>query len=160
MKPNPKLIKLINYRINQEEYSSRVYHAMSVWLDNNAYKSTSLWKTYSDEELKHAHKAYEFLLSFGIMPEIQVIDNVEVEYKDLADIIQKTFAHEMLISQQCESLYMAGIEEKNPMVMELGRWFVSEQIEELSKAQTLVDLLRTFGTDKIAQMLIDDRISG
>ena len=158
MKPSPKLIKLLNYRINQEEYSSRIYYAMSVWLDNNAYKSTSLWKKYSEEELKHANKATEFLLSFGVMPEIQVVENVETTFKDLADIIKQSFDHEMLISQQCEALYMAGIEEKNPMVMELGRWFVAEQIEELSKVQTLMDQLNTFGTDKIALRLLDNEL--
>lgn len=159
MKPSPKLIKLLNYRINQEEYSSRVYYAMSVWLDNNAYKSSSLWKYYSEEELKHATKATEFLLSFGIMPEIQVIENVETTYMDLADIIQRSFNHEMEISRQCEELYVAGIEDKNPMVVELGRWFVSEQIEEMSKVQTLVDQLNTFGSDKIALRLLDNELA-
>lgn len=158
MSPNPKLIRLINYRINQEELSSRIYHAMSVWLDNNAYKSSSLWKSYSEEELKHANKAYEFLLSFGIMPEIQVIENVETTFKDLADIIKQSFDHEINISKQCEALYMAGIEEKNPMVMELGRWFVAEQIEELSKVQSLLDQLNTFGCDKIALRLLDNEL--
>ena len=49
MRPNDKLLKLLNYRINQEEYSSRIYYAMSVWLDNAGYTSAAqLWKAYSD----------------------------------------------------------------------------------------------------------------
>ena len=159
MKPNTKLIKLLNYRINQEEYSSRIYYSMSVWLDNNAYKSTSLWKKYSEEELVHAKKASDFLLAFGIMPDILPIQSVDVNYKSLVDIIKQSFEHETEVSRQCEELYKAAVEDGNPMVIELARWFVAEQIEEMEKVQTLMDMLTTFGEDKLALMLIDERIA-
>lgn len=158
MKPNEKLIKLLNYRINQEELSSRIYYAMSVWLDNQGYKSSKLWKTYSQEELVHARKVTDFMLSFGIMPEIQTIEEVDVCYKDLADIINLSFAHEMEISRQCEELYRAGVKEDNPMVIELGRWLVTEQIEELNKMQGLIDQLTTFGSDKLALRFLDNEL--
>ena len=159
MKPNTKLTKLLNYRINQEEYSSRIYYAMSVWLDNEAYKSTSLWKKYSEEELVHAKKASDFLLSFGIMPDISTIASVETKYDSLADVIKQSYEHEVEISRQCEELYKTAVEEDNPMVIELGRWFVAEQMEEMEKVQTLMDMLSTFGEDKVSLLLIDERIS-
>ena len=31
-------VKHLNYRIEQEEYSSRIYLAMAMWLDDNGYK--------------------------------------------------------------------------------------------------------------------------
>ena len=45
MKPNTKLIKLLNYRINQEEYSSRIYYAMSVWDEDSSSLMKRLIKT-------------------------------------------------------------------------------------------------------------------
>lgn len=159
MKPSEKLIKLLNYRVNQEELSSRIYYAMSVWLNNQGYKSSKLWKKYSDEELVHANKVTEFLLSFGIMPEIQTIESIETEYSDLVNIIKLSFEHEMEISRQCEELYKAGVKEDNPMVIELGRWFVAEQIEELNKTQTLMDMVTTFyDGSKVSLRMLDNEL--
>ena len=160
MKPNDKLVKLLNYRINQEEYSSRLYYAMYVWLDNEGYKGAAdLWKKYSEEELVHSAKVTEFMTSFSIMPEIQVIQSVDTEsFTDLANIIKLSFEHEIEISRQCEELASTGNSEKNLMVFDLGMWLVREQIEELNKTQTLMDKLKTFGTDKIALRLLDNEL--
>jgi len=31
------VIDILNYRIEQEEYSSRIYHSMAMWLNDNGY---------------------------------------------------------------------------------------------------------------------------
>ena len=46
-----KIVTLLNYRINQEELSSRLYLAMSEWLEIAGFLGASkLWGSYSDEE--------------------------------------------------------------------------------------------------------------
>ena len=162
MRPNDKLLKLLNYRINQEEYSSRIYYAMSVWLDNAGYTSAAqLWKAYSDEELVHAAKVTDFVKSFGIMPEIRKIDNVDTtDFKNLPTIIKMSFDHEMEISRQCEELAKAGMEEGNLMVYDLGMWLVREQIEELDKTQTLMDKVNLFyDGSKASIALLEEKIT-
>jgi hypothetical protein len=38
-------ISFLNYRVQQEEYSSRIYLAMSMWLNNNGYlNAAKTWK--------------------------------------------------------------------------------------------------------------------
>ena len=162
MRPNNKLIKLLNYRINQEEYSSRLYHAMSLWLDNQGYISAAeLWQKYSDEELVHAAKVKDFLKSFGIMPEIQTIQDVDTSnFKDLPNIIKLSFEHELEISRQCEELAKAGNESDNLMVYDLGMWLVREQIEELDKTQTLMDKVNLFyDGSKVSLALLEEKIT-
>ena len=62
-----KIIQLLNYRIQQEEFSSRLYLAMSVWLDFKGYFGASkLWKKYSEEEKAHSEWAYKYLLELNI----------------------------------------------------------------------------------------------
>jgi len=160
MKPNDKLIELINYRINFEEYSSRLYYAMSVWLDNEGYNSSSLWKKYAEEELVHAKKAYDFLLSFSIMPDIRTIQSVDTEFKDLPSIIKRSYEHELIITKQCEELALAGQTTGNFMVFDLGMWYVHEQIEEIEKVDHLCNLLKTFyDGSKVSLQLLDKEIS-
>ena len=115
------IINLLNFRINEEEKSSRIYLAMHLWLEDKGYfNSSKLWKKYSEEELVHAKKASDFLLAFGIMPDILPIQSVDVDYKSLVDIIKQSFEHETEVSRQCEELYKAAVEDGNPMVIELA----------------------------------------
>ena len=73
---NNTAIEFLNYRIEQEEYSSRIYLAMSMWLNNEGFSgASSLWKKYSGEELTHSDWARTYLLSFGIQPLTPALDS-------------------------------------------------------------------------------------
>lgn len=156
---SPKLKELLDYRIEQEEMSSRIYLAMSMFLDNEGYtNSAKLWKKYSDEELIHADKVREYLLSLGIQPGVPALSKPEEDFEDLAEIIEKSYEHEVDITNQCEELTKACQEEGDYLIAQLGFWLMTEQREELEKTQNLLDQLRTFGTDKTALRLLDDYI--
>jgi len=52
------IVKLLHYRVEQEEYSARLYMSMSTWLDDKGFVGAAkLFKQYSDEEIFHASKA-------------------------------------------------------------------------------------------------------
>jgi ferritin len=154
-----KCVEQLTYRINQEEFSSRLYEAMSLWLNNTGYLNAGkLWDKYSKEELVHAGWAKTFLLSFGITPDLQTIEAPEMEYEDLAQIIELSYGHEIDIAVQCTALAKCAMEEGNMMLFSLAQRYTAEQVEELDKLQTLKDQLATFGTDKIALRLLDHEI--
>ena len=72
-----KTIELLNYRIEQEDYSSRLYLSMSLWLENAGYASAKLWKKYSSEEANHADWARTYLLSLGIQPKTGALEDAD-----------------------------------------------------------------------------------
>ena len=155
------LKKLLNYRIEQEEYSSRIYLAMSMWLNDKGYVGAAkLWKKYSDEELSHAEKAREILLAFGIQPDTPALQKPLQTFQGLPDIIRKSYDHEMEVTNQCQELTKAAMTEGNFMVMELGLWYSKEQVEELDKMQTFLDKLEAFGEDKVAMRFLDNEMGG
>jgi len=99
------VIDILNYRIQQEQYSSKVYESMSLWLANAAYLNMAkVWEKFSKEELEHAELAKEYLLSFNIMPELMTIDEPPNDFTSAVDIIQKTFDHEVQVTEQCLEL--------------------------------------------------------
>ena len=56
-------IKLLTYRIQQEEQSSRLYKQMSLWLNNKGYLGAAeLWSKNSKEEMSHAEWSMTYLL--------------------------------------------------------------------------------------------------
>jgi len=154
-----KIQKLLAYRIEQEEYSSRIYKAMAQYLNYNGYEGASkLWNKYSSEELVHAEKVNTFLLDLDYLPPVPVIKSPPVEFDGLVDIINKSLAHEQEITKQCEALAKAAMEESDFKTFGLAQFFVNEQVEELSKTQFWVDQLDTFGTNEVALKLLDEQM--
>lgn len=156
---SPHCVDYLNYRIQQEEYSSRIYMSMSMWLNNKGYQgAASLWRKYSDEELKHAEWSREYLLSFGIQPVTPRLDQPQQDFSGLPEIIQMSFDHEIEVSRQCKKMADESFKMGDHMLYELALRFLKEQVEEHDKMQNWVDQLEAFGTDKIALRLLDNEM--
>jgi len=152
-------LKMLNYRIEQEDYSSRVYLAMSMWLDDKGYMNASkLWKKYSDEERTHADLARQYLLDLGLRPLTAMLNQPVQEFSGFPQIIKDTYEHEAVITNQCKELASHALKLGDHMLYQLAGTYLKEQIEELGKAQNLVDQLESFGDDKIAMRLLDHEL--
>jgi len=154
-------IDLLNYRISQEENSSRIYLAMSIWLGFNGYSGAEkLWKSYSDEELDHAAWAYKYLLDLNIKPTVPTLEIPKGDFKGLPQIIALSLQHELNITSQCSVLAATVSDERDYMTLELAQRYLKEQTNELAKTQYWVDRLNIFGDDKIALRLLDQEMGG
>lgn len=152
-------ISALQFRIQEEEFSSRLYKAASIWLNNNGFPGAAkLWAKYSDEELVHAQKACDFLLSLNIQPILEAIRKPDNEFKGLPNIVAISMRHEVLITEQCKQLASEAKENSDDMVYDLALWYLREQVEELDKIQNWIDQLKAFGDDKIALRLLDERM--
>ena len=135
-----KVIDILNYRISQEQISSKIYECASLWLDNTGLKNfAALYEKYAEEELKHANFSKEFLLSYGITPKLKAIPEQQCEFDNLQEIIDLTLLHEQEITRQCSELKLFAVKEGIPTLETLALKYCAEQVEELSKAQNLVD---------------------
>ena len=154
-----KVIKAMNDRIFNEEYSARLYKAMGICLNYKGYGGASaLFEKYSKEEEVHAGWAYSYLLDLDIRPTVPALTAPPKEFKDLPTIIQMAYAHELKITEQCNSLAKLAVEEGDYMTLELAQRYLKEQVEELNKTCTLLDELDAFGTSPEALRLLDNHM--
>lgn len=153
-------IDYLNYRIQQEEYSSRIYMSMSMWLNNKGYTgAAALWRKYSDEELTHADIARKYILSFGIQPVTPRLDQPEQNFPGFPEIVKMSFDHEIEVSVQIKAMADHALEMADHMLYELCLAYLKEQVEEHDKMQTWMDKLESFGTDKLALRLLDNEMT-
>ena len=153
------VIKILNYRIEQEEASSRLYHAMSIWLNNNGFMGAAkAWQTDADGEMEHAQWAKEYLLDMGVQPEIPALPKPVQSFTGLCDIIKQSYKHEVLVTEQCNELAKQAFKNSDHLLYQLANKFLKEQQEELGKVQTLLDKLSAFGEDKVALRLLDNEL--
>lgn len=152
-----KLIEFLNYRIEQEGYSSRLYRAMAIYLDYVGYAGAAKrWKQYSDEERVHEEWAIQFLLDLDIKPKLPALKEPPCEYKGgLPEIIKMSMDHEIEVTNQCNEMAKVAMKEGDFMLMEFAQKYLTEQREEIAKISYLVDVLETFGTSKEALRLLD-----
>lgn len=153
------LKQLLNYRINQEEYSARLYHAMHLWLDTRGYSGAgALYKKFEAEEYEHSHIAQEYLVGLNIQPDIQAIDAPPNDFASLHDIIYKTLEHEKKITQQCEELGRATLKEMDLKVFSIAQKYIDIQIHEIEESNNLVDMANNYGQERIGIMLLDQAL--
>ena len=155
------VIDILNFRIENEENSSRLYHAMSIWLNDNGYMGASkAWQKDADDEMGHATWAKEYLLDMGIQPRIPALREPVQTFTGLPDIIRQSYKHEIDVTNQCNALANNALKTGDNLLYQLANKFLQEQQEELGKLQTLLDKLEAFGEDKIAMRLLDNELGG
>lgn len=147
-KPSESMCALINRRINEEEYSSRLYHSMHLWLEDKMYQgSAKLYQKFDHEELDHAQWGIDFLLKTGCCPAIQTIEAPPNEFESLNQIINLTLEHEYKISASCSDMMRIAFQTGDMFAFGLFQKYVNEQVEELGKANDLVKLAQLYNTD-------------
>lgn len=153
------LIDLFNFRIKQERNSAYIYKAMSLWLEDKGYfNGAKLWNKFYEEELKHATWAEDFLLSLNIRPVTPEVEKPMNEFEGYGDIIRKTLEHEIQVTNECQELAKVSMQEGNIMAYTVAFKYVSEQIEELRKSHDILNLLHTYGEEKLNLALFDHQI--
>lgn len=151
-----KLVKLLNYRINQEELSSRLYYAMHEWLENQGYFGAArMMEDWAKEETEHAEWSSEFLESYDYLPEVGELKAVETSFSSLKDVMMKSYDHEVEITEQCNDLAKAIAEEGCYCVMPLALKYLKEQTDEMDKVNNWLSRLNLVGNDPREIMMID-----
>jgi len=158
---NDKVVKALNYRIQQEEHSSRIYEQLSLWLNNNGFLNCSeLYKKYASEEMVHAGWSKSYLLDYGITPCLEALPSPEMEINSLKDVFEATLEHELLVTKQCEELASLALKENNHVLYHLASKFCGEQQEEIGKAITLQDIYKLSTDMLIIDHYIGDKLLG
>ncbi len=152
-------IELLNYRIQQEQFSSRIYEVFALWLENESLPNlASLYEKYTQEELIHANWAKEYLLSYDIKPTLKPLDNPEatLSFSSIQNILDLTLQHEKDISNQCNALATYALKNGDHMLYALGSKYCKEQAEELNKAFTLLSAYRRTSDDLVFDHYVGD----
>lgn len=152
-------IDILNFRIQQEEQSSRLYQSMSLWLNDNGFMGAAKkWKEDAEGEMEHAQWAKDFLLDMGVQPRLPALQEPPQTFEGLCDIVEQSYQHEVIVTQQCNDLASHALKEGNHLLYQLAVKYLQEQQEELGKLQTILDKLDAFGEDKIALRLLDNEL--
>jgi len=146
----------INDQIKHELYSAYLYLSMSAYAESNNMPGAAKWLgKQAEEEQAHALKFYGYIHDRGGKVTLQAIAQPPTEFTSLLDIFEQVKAHEAHVTSLIHRLYEMSVKENDYASQVMLQWFVTEQVEEEKNAATVVDALRSVGTQGSALFMVD-----
>lgn len=146
----------INDQIKHELYSAYLYLSMSAHAESNNMPGAAKWLAkQAQEEQEHALKFYSYIHDRGGKVTLQAIAQPPTEFTSLLDIFEQVKEHEALVTSLIHRLYELSVKENDYASQIMLQWFVTEQVEEEKNAATVVDALRSVGTQGTALFMVD-----
>lgn len=151
-----KIESALNKQIEVEAYSSQVYLAMASWADTRGLNGVAgfLYK-HSDEERMHMLKLVGYVNERGGQADIPALKKPRKSYKSVRKVFQEILDHERKVSGDINDIVDLTLSEKDYITHNFMQWYVAEQIEEESLAQSMIDKLDLIGEDNSALYLFN-----
>ncbi len=145
-----KVEKILNEQIQKEGYSSNLYLAMASWADTEGYAGISQWLfAQAQEELDHMMKFVHFINERGGHAIIPAFDQPPAKFEGVKKLFNQVLEHEQYITGSINDIVALAIKENDYATNNWIQWFVTEQIEEESSVQTIIDKLNLLGDKNI-----------
>lgn len=150
---------ILNAQVDKEGYSSNLYLAMASWAEVKGYNGVAKWLyAQSDEERQHMLKVIEYINERGGQAIIPEFKKPPVDYKNIKELFDAVLSHEQYITASINDIVGLTLDEKDFNTHSWVQWFVTEQNEEESSVQEIIDKLVLVG-DKNMYMFDRDIMS-
>jgi ferritin len=134
-------------QVGHELGNSNQYLALASYFDRESlFGLAKIYYKQANEERQHAMKFVRFLLDAGGKVAIPAIPAARSEFESAVEAAQQALDSELNTTRQIYDLVALATEEKNFIAMNFLQWFVSEQLEEVSTAETRLAVIRRAGT--------------
>jgi ferritin len=150
------MMESLNKHMNLELYSAHIYLSMSSCANALGLKGAANWfMVQYREEMTHFMKFYNYLVDQGENILLTAVDAVPNSYDSLLGLMEKTLAHEQMITRCINDLSEQAVQDKDHATRIFLQWFVTEQIEEENNDRDLIGKLKLVGDNGYGILMID-----
>ncbi len=154
-----KVTELLNDQINKELYSAYLYlDIANYYIDNDLDGFGNWYNIQAQEERDHALLFVKYLQNNGEKIELKAIDKPDKVFESPIDPLLAGAEHERYVTQLIHTIYDAAYSVKDFRTMQFLDWFVKEQGEEETNADSLVNKFKLFGDDPKSLYLLDQEL--
>jgi ferritin len=136
----------INAQIGHELENSSRYVAIASYFESEClFGLAKIYFKQAEEEREHAMKFVKFLLEVGGDVAIPAIPSPPSKFASAEAAAQSALDSEVRTTEQIYSLVELAGAEKNYIAVNFLQWFLNEQREEISSAQTRLSVIKRAG---------------
>ena len=146
MRISEKLANLMNAQIGNEMGAAMQYTQLAAYFDYRSLpKFAEFFYAQATEEQEHAMKFLHYLLDIGAEVKIPAIEAPAYEVSDTAAGFQMSLEWENEVTDQIHNMMGIAMDERDFAAQTFLQWFVTEQVEEVSTMETLLDVVKRVG---------------
>lgn len=136
------LEQAINHQIGQEFGASLQYVNIATYFDSDDLPNlAAFFYRQAEEENMHAMKFVHYLVDAGAEVRIPAVDKPKYAFSAAVEAGEAALAWEKEVTNQINGLMDQAIKDNDHISQDFLRWFVTEQLEEISTMETLISIL-------------------
>ena len=152
-----KLNETLNAQVGNEFGAKMQYLQIAAYFDAMSLKNfANFFFMQSQEEDEHATKILKYILETGSPLQVPTIAQPKATFASAEEAVGAALAWENEVTQQIYNLMDIAVAEKDYISQRFLDWFVTEQLEEVSSMQTLLDLVKMAGEKNL--LMLDGRV--
>jgi len=147
----------IDAQIGREFGASLQYNNIAAYFDSdNLPNLAAFFYRQASEEHMHAMKFLNYVVDAGGQVRIPAIAGCKFDFKSAEEGVQLALDWEQEVTRQINGLMDLAIQQKDHIAQDFLRWFVTEQLEEISTMERLLSIVRR---SKDNMLFVDDYLS-
>ena len=146
MQISKAMVDLINEQIAHEFIASNQYLQLATYFDGQALRKLSaFFYKQSEEEREHALKFVHYLTEVGADVRILEIPAANYDVNSAEQAFQISLDWEKEVTRRIHAMMDQAVSEKDYASQAFLQWFVTEQVEEESTMETMLQVVQKAG---------------
>jgi len=155
-----KMQEAFNDQLNAEWYSSYLYISMAAYFESVGLKGFANWMhVQAKEEWVHGEMFYAHLNDRRGRVLLKHIAGPPTEWKSAQHAFEHTLEHEQVVTGRINKLVDMAVAESDHAANAFLQWFVTEQVEEESNADAILQQLKLIGDNPHALLMLDRELA-
>lgn len=143
-----ELENAINQQVGAEFAASFQYVSIAAYFDSDDLPQlAAFFYRQAEEEQEHAMKFAHFIVEAGGQVRIPAIAETKYNFETAEECAELALEWETEVTKMINNLMDIAINDKDYISQDFLRWFVSEQLEEISTMSTLLNTIRRAGSN-------------
>ncbi|HSI83806.1 MAG: ferritin [Candidatus Methylacidiphilales bacterium] len=149
----PEIVDAINAQIGREFSASHNYVVIAAYFGaENLPELSAHFYAQAEEEKDHAMKFVHYVVEIGGKVAIPPIASYQAEFASSEAAVQVSLDAELTVTSEINKLMDLSIKHNDHTTANFLRWFVSEQLEEVSSMEELLRMVQRAGEDGLLRV--------
>ena len=150
-----EVVDLLLPRLQDEFNAFYFYRSATNWCQNKGFfKAASFFKSESDDELLHAKKIEDYIVDWNMTPNLPNILKPVLEFKDLAEVIEKAYDMEFALYEGYEDTSMKIFKTGDLCVFDFLQSYRVAQKEAVAEYSDKLNVVEGTNRDSKFEMLM------
>jgi ferritin len=150
MQISTAMADLMNAQVSNELGASNQYVQIASYFDGEGlFKLAKFFYEQAEEEREHAMKFVHYLMDVGAGLSIAAIPATKTEIGTAERAFEMSLGWEQEVTGQIHAMMDLAIQEKDYASQAFLQWFVTEQVEEVSTMENMLQVVRKSGEKNI-----------